>query len=282
MRFLFAFCIISALTICCVANFGGRSANAQEAATPVTARKTFALEINNKAGLVTVREKGGAYRFAQVVTTPDLHIDLNMVAKSRVLQLTLRDENNKPLWRTTLGDGGEGKFGFEWKKSSVDDPAVILSITPSDAATLQPPDEMKYGMAKGHIVIGNDNVLSLASFSDETNEAFRVERRNEAMVVLTAEEGKLVEKLRMSFDDKTKTTTLSGGGTVLTVNNGDQKASTMKDSIGTITLRTETRDGKTYQVLDLGNRRILIEGQTLQCSLGEDGELFLTILPVTK
>lgn len=277
MRFLSTFFTIFAIASLCLSSYALRPAVAQEASVSKLPRKTIALEISNKAGLVTVREKDGAYRFAQVITTSDLHIDLEFAETSHTIRLVLRDANKKTLWNTTLGDAGVEKFGFEWKKTREDDPGVVLSATYIDFPIPLPLDKSASKAGSGKIVIGGDNVLSLADLSDGSSKGMRIERRGDTVVMLAYEDGKLVEKGRVSIDKKTGATTITGDGKELAFTNAGNKTATLKDMLGTIKIRTEERDGKKYTVLDLGTRRIFFEGDSLKYQLGEDGEVFLSL-----
>ncbi|MBC7805244.1 MAG: hypothetical protein H7145_03750 [Akkermansiaceae bacterium] len=277
MRFLSTLCIILTTASLCLSGNALRPAVAQEAVVSASPRKTLALEISNKAGLVTVREKDGSYRFAQVITTSDLHIDLEFAETSHTIRLTLRDANKKTLWNTTIGNTGVEKFGLEWKKTRGDDPGVVLSATYVDSPVRPLLDKSFSPTGKGKVVIGNDNILSLADFSDGSSKGMRMERRGDAMVMLVYEDGKLVEKGRVSIDEKTGATTITGDGKVLSFTNAGNKTATMKDSVGTISIRTEERDGKKYTVLDLGTRRIFFEGDSVKLQIGDDGEIFLSI-----
>ncbi|MBC8142666.1 MAG: hypothetical protein H7Y38_14640, partial [Armatimonadetes bacterium] len=103
------------------------------AITPV--RKTVVLEISNKAGLVTVREKDGVFLFAQVLAAPssDLHIEVDpngkdALGKTRDYRLTLRDAEKKALWAILLGDGKPSSFSFK-SSTGENDAGVIISMT---------------------------------------------------------------------------------------------------------------------------------------------------------
>lgn len=79
----------------------------------------------------------------------------------------------------------------------------------------------------------------------------------------------------MSIDEESGTfKSFADGREVINARVG-KDSSSVKDKLGTVTLRSEIRDGKKYMVLDLGNRRILIEGDKMIFKTGANGEIII-------
>lgn len=273
MRLLPTLFVTLMIATSCVPGFSPRSAHATPRRIDQTtaSRKTFGLEITNTGKLVSVREKDGAYLFAQVIATPDLHIGISKDEKARVIEVTLRDANKKSLWKTSLGDGGHGSFEFGWVKSEKAYSGVTLSVTPGDA----PAEKTRSGgPAKGNIVLGSDNILSQARFNTDDGE-MRMERQGDAILVLGDEDGKTIEKARLTLNADKIPVRLSAGDTEVSFEGKDKSILAVKNEMGTIRFRTETRDGKSYLVLDLGNRKIFVEGADYKFTSSGESEIFL-------
>lgn len=138
--------------------FGACPVAAQTApvAVAVPARKTVVLEISNKAGLVTVREKDAAFLFAQVLASPasDLHIDVDPGGK---------DALGKEFWHTKIAAAqGDNMFAVSWKKSSKEDSGVAFS-TKYEERKVDDGTKPKQPV-RLRVVLGSDNVPSLANF----------------------------------------------------------------------------------------------------------------------
>ncbi|MBC8140220.1 MAG: hypothetical protein H7Y38_02125 [Armatimonadetes bacterium] len=312
------FCII-ALSVVTIPGFASRPAAAQASATaPVKARQAVTLEIANKDGLVTVREEDGAYRFAQLITTPDLRIDLNSSAQRKITKISLRDSNGKLLYQTSLGDGGHGQNGFSQHMKKGEYTGIKVSFTPEDESELE---EAK--SAAGSFVLGTKNYLLSGEFRINGKVAMRAKEQDGKPVILMEEEGRWSEYLFDASDERTAIikdgkeimswdkdkSVISAGGKEVVVNRGDAGKSsvtvdgkeivtisgkeksptgdgnkpqivTLDDGFGKMTMNVEKINGKTYHVLRFGKRRVLVKFGVLKPEFGTEGEI--RIVPETS
>ena len=263
---------------------------AKKPATPKV-RRAVSYEITNNGRLVTVRKADGTNVWAQVINTPDLHVDLYAVNAERKMTITLRDANRKRLWEITLGDGGYGQVGFGWKASNKKGNIGTFSFTPTDDA---PSKEIRpEKIATGRFVISKNNTLIFGEMRSDNVPIYRMVQKGDELVAYDIVNGKPVENYRMSrngdvttmriskdgkpagsvsMGDKSVTATDKNGKQIVSATT-DKNVVTIQTPNGTETIRTTTRNGKSYLEFDNGGRKFLIEIGSFEIESGDNGEM---------
>ncbi|RYF49804.1 MAG: hypothetical protein EOO38_07100 [Cytophagaceae bacterium] len=227
-------------------------------------KQNTSLQIDNKNGLITVKDKDAAPLFAQVIATKKLKIVLSTEAKSLKLKVTLRDETGKKLWETRIGSNTPDTFSFQWKEGKDGGEGIVLSLTSKEGKQAESAAE-EHDASKGLIVLDDDGRIASADiFAVEDSPdggGMHMERKGSKYVMYNYDEqGKRVEAGSIDIDAARTQTTFKVGDQVYSIGSKDKDTVEVKDTVGSVKLGKVVKNGKTYIVMDLGDRHIFIEG----------------------
>ena len=246
------------------------------ASAPLAKPRTWLVENHDR--LVSVREKDGLPLFAQVITTPNVTVEVNFVHAKKSITLTLKDAKNKRLYEMTFPHVEHGSFKANFSaygkdSSTLDGGTSFTIISDADAAEERTDDDGKLVL-----VIGSDNLLldgNLTSGTDRTH----FERHGTQLTMTRFENGKQVEEAAATVNtDKGTMVATHNGEEVASFLGGENKTVRIRDEKGEVTSRAIKQDGKDYTEFTIGDRKILVEGGNWHFEL-KDGVMTLSPSP---
>lgn len=250
-------------------------AQSRSAATMPAGRK---YSINYKDNLFSIREEGGPYLFAQTLQSPTATACFDIDGVHPAVKVSLQDAKGSKLWSSDLSDPilRRGMFNAKWNA----DGGIMLDLTreATDNTEDQEPGP------KGHIIftLRSDNVFLNGELKAGKDGArFQRLADGNGIEVLTYADGKPGDKTVLHFDPKNPTSVTAevNGQQVASINTDTKNSTvTLTDASGAVTLRTLKRDGKDYTEVQLGERRLLIEGGSINAQ-SKDGVIVLTLTP---
>lgn len=274
--------VVSSLFLCGFGTAARAQAQTPTATAPASAPvvKPRTWLVDNKDRLVTVREKDGSPLFAQVITTPNVTVLINMAGNTQKITITLKDGNGKSLYKMPFPLVKRGNFNFAFTAN--EDPkthektgGTSFTITPAAPGTEETEDTNNSGHAKMVFVLGDDNWIQSGDVKYDNNHI--VLARHDTRITMTNYvDGKKTGDQFFEVDTQKNTGRVVSEGKEVGSFKYDSNTAVgvVRDVKGEIAWKAVKRDGKDYTELTLGERKILLEGGNWSFT-SKEGDVFI-------
>lgn len=291
--------ILSALLLSCLAVTLPHPAQAQTPTQPVptasisnTTERLFTLDY--KDGLLSLREEGGMYLFAQAATTPLVQVHLE-AGRGKGLHMILQDEKGKQLWASPIAipdspPNSHGSFAFKTSGKGGIQFAISRADAPAKPVDKDTPEKLvdKDASDKLSLVaqLRADNTFLSGDFKSGKDGGHLQRLENgKGITFTTYKDGKIDSTNTISFDEENNQVSATvNGEKVGSVTKDDKDPGnntlTLSDTSGKVVVRNVKQDGKEFVEVQLGDRRLLIEGANFNAELKE-GVLVMSVTPVS-